>query len=208
MAIAFKEKYNIDISLNELPENLSRSAEMTSADMLSLFNTLKDLDKALKLYPIDTLRNSHFNVSVVGSLSRKGFFLGSIISEINGIESQGNVALRSRGIIDHTFPLNLIEGVAGMTPERTIHHELLHAIDYETLTPQDRILWDGLNKGQYEGESFGTGGGLVRPAGFSRPYGKTNGMEDRATVGELLMTDLKQAYEIAKEDEIFAKKNL
>lgn len=93
----------------------------------------------------------------------------------------------------------------------TFHHELRHAADGPIMRRAEIVDWENLNE---NGSNAYAKQGLInklaeqvrRPDGFAEAYGRTNWLEDRATVAALLLTDPERAKELAQSDKVLATK--
>lgn len=108
----------------------------------------------------------------------------------------------------------------------TFHHELYHRRDHEDemVSVRDRITgffkggleyerfrkqWKKLNPHAYAGDKYielAKGQHYAIIKGFARYYGVADHYEDRATVAELLMTNIKNLIARAQTDEVLAAK--
>lgn len=98
--------------------------------------------------------------------------------------------------------------------EDTIHHEIFHRADQQSgeLNEKQQRKWKKLNRlsNPYLYRAYWNMSWQDRTKlpidGFARGYGRVDVWEDRATVAELLMSDLKKLEQKAEEDEVLANK--
>lgn len=110
--------------------------------------------------------------------------------------------------------------VAGYDLEGIVHHEIFHRADQELCKLENirrqrrrQLEWKGLNKHYTTPYLYGSYWQLTPEErlklsyqGFAEPYGRVDIWEDRATVAELLMTDLEEAKIRMSEDKTLAQK--
>ena len=189
-ADALEKKYGVKILIGQQTASTcdhSYYAVTVMEDPTQIKAALERLDAALALYPAGMLKQFR-NGAGEGGLS---FCLtGSIEGELPTV---GFAQLcRSR--------YELVLDITGEDLDKTIHHELWHAIEMRLSTDTfDTKQWNACNpsgfayygaydKGYLELTKWTFSNGNGANSYFVDPYGRINGREDRASIMEEVMT--------------------
>lgn len=213
----FKESYGFDLDLGEItPDEEKNNIKGQELSLAEKHDFLLWLEREIIKYPPEFIKDwcKINKIRGLNDFSTSEGDLGGLANHHGEIYICAN-----RGVID-------FEGSFGWESSknftRTFHHELFHIanFNYETrgknLNPvwneyttkpeiysrkwDYQITWNPLRKKFYE-QIF-----MKRPDGFAEKYGIKEEEEDQATIAELLLSNPKKAFALAREDKVIAKK--
>lgn len=209
-ADAIEEKYNVTVLIGEqtaLTGAHSGYVVQTESDAGRIKTALEQLDAALALYPEGFLKQL-----------RNGAGEGGLYICLTGkIEGELDTVGFARLNRDR---YNLVLDITAAELEKTIHHELWHAIEMKISTDTfDTNQWNACNpagftyygnydKGYLDLTRWTYTEGSGADSYFVDPYSRINGREDRARIMEYVMsadaTELMKASAIQKKLQIMS----
>lgn len=182
-----EEKYGISILIGEQTLNLCGSYAAVNQDPVTIDNALTLLEQALAKYPDGFLAQFQNGI-------REGGLYFCLTGNIQGALNPVGKATKNRNRCELTLD------ITGQTLERTIHHELWHAIEmrlstdyFNTAQWQDTNPTGFLYYGHYDSGYQKLTQWTYEQSGdqchFTDAYAQINPREDRARLMEYIMTE-------------------